>query len=479
MDVSEYAAHDATGLARLIRTGQVTPRELAHCAIEGVARVDGTLNAVVQAFEDRADALGFEYAPTGPFAGVPTMLKDLFHGEAGSECGNGSRLSEGWIVPADSEFPLRIRRSGLVNLGRTTTSEFGIMGTTETLAAGRTCTPWSAEHMAGGSSGGAAAAVGAGIVPVAAASDGGGSIRIPASACGVVGLKPSRGRVTWGPHIGEALIGWATHFMITRSVRDTATLLDALSGPLAGDPFDIAPPPGSYRGEVGAPVERLRVAWCADPWSGADPDPEVVAATESTAHLLERLGHDVEQARPPFDWPAFLQAMTDVWAADNAHTVDGFAAAIGRVPGPDTLEGATWAAVRYGRQVSAHRLLDAADIVNHAARRMGWFFGQYDLLLTPTLGTLPARLGVYDPSADIELDEVFGTWSRLESFLPVFNATGQPAISLPLHVSGSGLPIGMHLVTAFGGESLLLRVAAALEEALPWADRRPPIHVSH
>ena len=478
MKLSEYADHDATGLAALVRTGQVTPAELARCAIEGVEAVDGTLGAVVEAFSHRAESLGFEYAPTGAFAGVPTMLKELFHGEAGSVCGNGSRLSEGWVVPADSEFPLRIRRAGLVNLGRTTTSEFGIMGTTETLAAGRTCTPWSADHMAGGSSGGAAAVVGAGIVPVAAASDGGGSIRIPASACGVVGLKPSRGRVTWGPHIGEALVGWATHFMVTRSVRDTAALLDALHGPLAGDPFTIAPPARPFLDEVGAPVGRLRVAWCADPWSGYDGDPEVIAATEATADLLERMGHHVEQARPPLDWESFLQAMTDVWSADNAHTIDGFARAVGREPGPETLEGATWAAVRYGREVTAARLLDAAEAVNHAARSMGWFFSQYDVLLTPTLGALPARLGVYDPSAEIELRDTFDTWSRLESFLPVFNATGQPAISLPLHSSSDGLPIGMQLVGAFGSESLLLRVAAALEEALPWRDRRPPIHVA-
>jgi amidase len=477
MELDEYASHDATALADLVRRGEVTPGELARCAVEGATLVDGTLNAVVEVFADRADALGFEFSPTGPFAGVPTMLKDLFHGEAGTRCGNGSRLAEGWVVPADSEFPLRIRRAGLVNLGRTTSSEFGIMGTTETLAAGRTCSPWSAEHMAGGSSGGAAAVVGAGIVPVAAASDGGGSIRIPASACGVVGLKPSRGRVTWGPHIGEALVGWATHFMVTRSVRDAAALLDALGGPLAGDPFDIPAPRRPFAGEVGAPVERLRVAWCAQPWSGKPADPEVVAATERTAALLAELGHHVEESRPPLDWESFLTAMTTVWSADNAHTIDGFARAVGREPGPDNLEGSTWAAVQYGRRMTAADLLDAADAVNHAARGMGWFFDRYDVLLTPTLGTLPARIGEYDPSAYVELHEVFDTWSRLESFLPVFNATGQPAISLPLEQSGDGLPIGMQLVGRFGAEALLLRVAASLEEAAPWSGRRPPIHV--
>jgi amidase len=331
--------------------------------------------------------------------------------------------------------------------------------------------------MAGGSSGGAAAVVGAGIVPVAAASDGGGSIRIPAAACGVVGLKPSRGRVTWGPHIAEALAGWAVHFMVSRSVRDTAGMLDALHGPLAGDPFHVAAPRRAFMQEIGAPVERLRVAYWAEPLSGGDSDPQVVAATESTARLLEGLGHDVEQARPPVEWAPFLQAMTDVWAADNAHTIDGMARVLGRTPSLDNLEGSTFATLEYGRTVSAGRLLDAMDVANHLSRAMGWFFSNYDVLLTPTLGALPALLGTYDATARVELLEIFETWSALESFLPIFNATGQPAISLPLHMSAEGLPIGMQLVTRFGGESLLLRLSSQLEEAQPWSHRRPPIHV--
>ncbi len=479
VDLVEYASYDATGLAELVRRGEVTPQELASCAIEGVEKVDGQLNAVVEAYPDRVASLGFEYIPTGPFAGVPTMLKDLFHGEAGTLCGNGSRLADGWVVPAPSEFALRIRRAGLVNLGRTSTSEFGIMGTTETLAMGRTCSPWSADHMAGGSSGGAAAVVGAGIVPVAAGSDGGGSIRIPASACGVVGLKPSRGRITWGPHIAEALTGWAVHFMVTRSVRDCAALLDALSGPYPGDPFEIAPPARPFRDEVFAPVGRRRVATWSKPWSGHDADPQIAAATTATAELLSGLGHHVEEARPSLAWEPFLQAMTDVWAADNAHTIDHFARMMSRTPDAETLEGATLAALEYGRTVSAGRLLDAHDQTNQVARRMGSFFGNFDVLLTPTLGRLPARLGVYDPIRPTQLRELFEVWSPLESFLPAFNATGQPAISLPLHTSEDGLPIGMQLVGAFGSEALLLRLAAQLEQALPWmGGRRPAIHVA-
>jgi amidase len=478
VDVTEYSRYDATGLAELVAQKQVRPGELAACAIAGVEKVNGTLGAVVEAYASRADAID-DAPPAGPFAGVPTMVKDLFHGEAGSVCENGSRLAAGWVVPSDSEFSLRIRRAGLVNLGRTTTSEFGIMGTTETIAAGRTASPWSADHMAGGSSGGAAAVVGAGIVPVASASDGGGSIRIPASACGVVGLKPSRGRVTWGPDIAEPLLGWAVHFMVSRSVRDTAALLDALSSPMTGDPFTIEGPVTPFAEQVGAPVEPLRIAFCSRLWSGHDADPEITAATEATARLLADLGHHVEEASPVFDWEPFLQAMTDVWAADSAHTIDGFSAAIGREPTADTLEGPTLAALNYGRAVTAAQLMAALDIANIVARRMGWFFSQHDVLLTPTLGHAPARLGAYDPAAAIELSDVFRTWSPLESFLPAFNATGQPAISLPLHMSEAHLPIGMQLVGAFGAEALLLRLASQLEQALPWIDRVPPIHVSH
>ena len=478
MDLKEYGTYDGLGLAELVSAGEVTPRELAECAIAATEAINPSLGAVVEVYADRVESLGDDL-PSGPFRGVPTMVKDLFHGEAGKRCGNGSRLSADWVVSVDTAFFDRIRRSGMVNLGRTTTSEFGILGTTETLAAGLTCTPWSAEHSAGGSSGGAAAAVGAGIVPVASASDGGGSIRIPAASCGVVGLKTSRGRVTWGPQIAEALAGWAVHFMVTRSVRDTAALLDSLGGPALGDPFVIPGPERPFLAEIGAAVEPLRIAYWNKPWSGQDADPEVAAATERTARLLESMGHHVEETTPTFEWEPFLRAMTDVWAADNAHTVDSLAAYLGVTPGPDNLEGSTLAAVEYGRTVTAGQLLDAMGQANTLARTMGWFFSSHDVLLTPTLGRQVAPLRMYDPSEPIELGQMFQVWSAWESFLPVFNATGQPAISLPLHQGEAGLPVAMQLVSGFGQESLLLRLASQLEEELPWQDRVPPIHVSH
>jgi amidase len=477
VDLKEYGSYDALGLAELVASGEVTPRELAACAVSATEALNPDLGAVVDVYAERAEAVADDL-PSGPFRGVPTMVKDLFHGEAGKRCGNGSRLSADWVVSMDTAFYDRIRRSGMINLGRTTTSEFGIMGTTETIAAGTTCTPWSSEHSAGGSSGGAAAAVGAGIVPVASASDGGGSIRIPAASCGVVGLKTSRGRVTWGPQISEALVGWAVHFMVSRSVRDTAAMLDALGGPAYGDPFVIPSPSRPFLHEVGAPVEPLRIAYWSKPWSGQDADPEVAAATERTAQLLESMGHHVEEATPTVEWEPFLRAMTDVWAAENAHTVDGLAAYLGVTPGPDNLEGSTWAAVEYGRTVSASQLISATGQANVLARTMGWFFASYDVLLTPTLGRPVAPLRMYDPHESIELGRMFEVWSAWESFLPIFNATGQPAISLPLHEDDRGLPLGMQLVAGFGQESLLLRLAAQLEDAVPWRDRVPPIHVS-
>jgi amidase len=488
MDLAEYAQLDAVALADLVARREITGAELADLALAAVAHVQPVLNAVVETWPAAAgaDAPSDEGAShdsadsadggSARLRGVPVLLKDLFHGAAGHGCENGSRLTAGWIEPLQAEATRRLRRAGMVPVGRTTTSEFGILGSTETLACGPTCSPWSAERIAGGSSGGAAAAVGAGIVPIATASDGGGSIRIPASACGTVGLKPSRGRVSWGPGGGAPLLGWAVKFVCTRSVRDTAAALDVLAGPLAGDP-SIAPPPlRPFAAEVGADPGRLRVAVTRRGWSGRPVDPEVAAACDATAGMLSELGHDVQEADPGLDWEPFLGAMTAVWSADTAHTIDAMAAATGRVPGPDTLEGATLAMLEHGRLVTAQQLLRAQDTVNALSRQMGAFFAQHDVLLTPTLGTLPWRLGVYEPLTPLAPRELFDTWSEQECFLPAFNATGQPAISLPLHQSSDGLPIGMQLVGRFGDEAGLLRVAAQLEAAHPWADRLPPIH---
>lgn len=472
MRLDEYARYDAIGLSQLVAAGEVTPAELQDLAIAAHEQVHPLINAVVDVHpRDPADL-----PAQGPLAGVPTMVKDLFHGQAGLPCGNGSRMSAGWTVPHSTQIYARAAAAGLASIGRTTTSEFGILGTTETLAQGATRTPWSVDHMAGGSSGGAGAVVGAGVVPVALASDGGGSIRIPAAACGVVGLKPSRGRVPWGLHLKEPLLGWAVQFACTRTVRDAALLLDVLGGPTPGDHEGVARPGIPFADSLLPPARPLRIAWWSHPWSGDAPDPEVTEATAATAALLEGLGHHVVADSPAFSWEAYLQAMTDVWASTNAHTIDGLAAAIGREVSEDTVERSTLAMVEYGRRVSALQLLNAIDVETGLTYLMTEFFSRYDVLLTPTLGALLPPIGHYDPEAWIEPREMFATWSRWESFLPVFNTTGQPAISLPLHQSSGGLPIGMQLVAGPGEEALLLSLSAQLEQALPWAGRRPPAY---
>ena len=473
MRLDEYGKYDAVGLSELVASGEVTGAELQQCALDAHEQLHPRINAVVEVV-----AADPPSTPTaGPLDGVPTMVKDLFHGQAGLDCGNGSRLSAGWQVMHPTQIYARAVAAGMTSVGRTTTSEFGIMGTTETIAQGITRSPWSPHHMAGGSSGGAGAVVGAGVVPVALASDGGGSIRIPASACGVVGLKPSRGRVPWGLHLKEPLMGWAVQFAMTRTVRDAALLLDVLGGPAVGDAEGVPRPEVPFYDSFRHPTGPLRIAWWSHPWSGHDPDPTVSDATAATAAVLEGLGHQVDAATPHFSWELYLQAMTDVWAATNAHTIDGFAAALGRDVGESTVEGATLAMVEYGRAVSGQQLLRAIDVETELTYVMAEFFTRYDVLLTPTLGALLPPVGEYDPTALTSPRDTFATWSRWESFLPVFNTTGQPAISLPLHQSAEGLPIGMQLVTGAGREALLLSVAASLEEALPWAHRRPPAYV--
>ena len=474
MRLEEYTRCDATELAGLVATGQVTAEELQGLALAAHEAVHARINAVAGIHPQDPATL----PEAGPLRGVPFMVKDLFHGMAGVPCGNGSRLTEGWTVAHTTQIYRRAVAAGMTAVGRTTTSEFGILGTTETLACGPTRSPWSTGHIAGGSSGGAAAVVGAGVVPVALASDGGGSIRIPAAACGTVGLKPGRGRVPWGLHLKEPLLGWAVQFAITRSVRDAALLLDVLGGPSPADYEGLPRPEAPYADLLRSPAPRLRIAWWSHPWSGHDPDPVVTEATAATAALLESLGHQVQADTPVFAWEAYLQAMTDVWAATNAHTIDAMAALVGRPVDLDTVEGSTLAMVEHGRRVTGLQLLDAIDVETHLTYVMSEFFSRYDLLLTPTLGAVLPPIGHYDPSAWMEPREMFATWSRWESFLPVFNTTGQPAISLPLHMSPDGLPVGMQLVAAQGQEGLLLQVAAELEQALPWAGRIPPVHAA-
>lgn len=482
MRLDEYVAHDGIGLSQLLAKGEVTPKELGSCLAQAVAAVNPVINAVVELYQDALDALP-ERPLAGPFHGIPTLTKD-FPIETGRPAEFGSRLAEGFRATRDSVYWTRLRDGGLVNAGRTTSSEFGVPATTETLLYGVTRNPWNPARGVAGSSGGAAAAVAAGIVPFAQGSDGGGSIRNPASFCGLIGLKPSRGRVTGSPGPVAPLLGLGTAFMLTRSVRDTALLLDLCQGPDAGDGFVIPLPERRYSEAIKSTPKGLRIAQCTTAWSGCVVDPEVVAATEVVAKRLASLGHHVEEASPQFDYASFLAAQKVIWAADSAAGLPALARQMGRKIDTSTLGTSVLALHRFGLTLGADALINAISHYDQVTRQIGRFLADYDLLLTPTTAILPEPSGTYDPArAGMDADTVFADLEPKETFTALFNATGQPAISLPASRSRAGLPIGIQLVASFGREDRLLAVARQVEQELDsgngiWNQGRPEIHAA-
>jgi amidase len=467
----EFAWLDATAQAELVRKGEVTPAELVDAAIARIEAIDPALNAVIHHRFDagRADAAGD--LPDGPFRGVPFLVKDLFNGSAGDPMHNGTRVlrDAGHVATYDSWLVARYRAAGFVIVGRTNTPEFGLVPTTEPVAYGATHNPWNLEHTPGGSSGGSAAAVAAGLVPVAHASDGGGSIRIPASMCGLVGLKVSRGRITAGPDGDES--GVSVSNVVTRSVRDSAAVLDATLGSAPGDMVMAPAPTRPYADEVGADPGRLRIGLlAADPHGSLHPECE--AAARDAARLLESLGHDVEEAHPaPLDDEQTARTFAARWFTQARRTLMVTGDLVGRELTAEDVEPFTWAMAEAGRSFSATDYATALAASVAFTRRMAqWWSSGWDLLLTPTLGAPPPRLGVItDP------DTGGATLTALVPFTTHFNITGQPAISLPLTWNAEGLPIGVQLAAAYGREDVLFRVAAQLEAAAPWAERRPPV----
>jgi amidase len=475
------AALDATAQAELVRRGEATPAQLVDAAIARIERVNPELNAVIHPLYEKARAAARDPAlPAGPFRGVPFLLKDLDSHSAGDPCHCGMKVLKelGWTEASDTFLVQKVRAAGFVIAGKTNTSELGNVPTTEPAAYGPTRNPWDPARGPGGSSGGSAAAVAAGLVPAAHASDGGGSIRIPASACGLVGMKPSRGRVSMGPDHGESWGGFTSLGAVTRSVRDAAAILDALAGPMPGDPYVAPPPARPFAQEVGAPVTRLRVGFTARSFGGAIPvHPDCAAAAESAAKLLASLGHAVEEAFPPAcaDGSTIGHA-TRVMSACTARALDQWGERIGRPLRPDDVEPLEWVVAEMGRKVSATEWLVAIDALHAYTRRVAaWWEGGFDLLLTPTLAEPPPLLGQFAATPQSPLQG----WIRSAPFVcftQPFNITGQPAISLPLHAAAGGLPIGVQLVAAYGREDLLFRVAAQLEAAQPWSGRRPRVH---
>lgn len=475
MNLNEYASYDALGLADLVRRKEVTPRELCHLALQAIEKLNPQLNAVIETFPDRANSA---LASDGPFAGVPFLVKD-FPIEAGVKAEMGSQLAAGFAPARDSALMQRFRKAGLINLGRTTTSEFGLAALTVSRHTGATRNPWDLARTTAGSSGGSAAAVAAGIVSLANGGDGGGSIRNPASFCGLVGLKPTRGRISLGPDTGDPYSGMVVGFALTRTVRDCAAALDAVEGPAVGDPFEIPRPATPYLAEIVRPAGRLRIAVTTKPWSGLPLDPEVAAAVAATAGLLEQMGHTVIEDTPRFDYGAFLAAQIDLWCGHTAAFIDAIAQAVGRVPAEQNLQTTSWATYVAGKALPATHLVAAEEHYNLVTRQVAQFLAGYDVLLTPTNTCLPLPFGAHEldaPGATVQ--DLFDHLAPIETFTALFNGTGHPALSLPLHVSRDGLPIGMQFVAGFGQEATLFRLAAALEQAQPWSARRPAVHVS-
>lgn len=479
--IGDLGARDATELAGLVARGEVSPDELLDAALAAVEARNPAINAVVLVQEAAARAAIKAGLPPGPFRGVPFLLKDLGAEAKDFPSHNGSRLHANTVYPGDSAIFSRIKATGVVTFGRTTSPEGGIGAATESAVyGGPTRNPWNTDHTSGGSSGGAGAAVAAGIVSIAHGSDGGGSVRIPASSCGLFGFKPTRARLPDGPYSGEGWAGMAIDGFLTRSVRDTAVMLDACAGADPGAPY-WAPPLGQgHAAAISRPPKRLRVALCDTTFTGQAIDPQVRAAVLETAKLLEAMGHEVTPALPRADVLGMMRAWTDIVAVGTAlgirHALDG------RPMTDDLVEGVSRGACAHAETLHPTRYLEAVGKIHAFGREMARFFEPesgpgYDVLLSATLAEPPARVGRFSHATEDYV--AFRTGKQgifaYSPFCAVFNASGQPAASLPLGWSDGGLPIGVHLAAPFGADEMLISLCAEIELALPWAAKRAPI----
>jgi amidase/6-aminohexanoate-cyclic-dimer hydrolase len=472
MNAEEFRARDGLGLAELVRRREVSAADVLDAAIACVERDNAELNAVVCRLDAEARAAIAAGLPDGPFTGVPYLLKDLGAHYAGAVTSFGSALFKDFTLDHDSEITARLKRAGLVIFGKTNTPELGLASSTEPRLFGPTRNPWSLEHTAGGSSGGSAAAVAAGMVPMAHATDGGGSIRIPASCCGLFGLKPTRARNPLGPDAGEGWGGASVGHAVTRTVRDSAALLDATSGPDVGDPYWAPPPARPFLEEVGRDPGRLRVALATQPWNGQPVDPECVDAARAAARLCEGLGHHVEEAAPEIDARSLGEATLVIIGANVLAALEARAAALGRPLVATDVERITWLRAEHGRTARAADYARSIGVVHRTGRKVARFFTRYDVLLTPTMCRPPYRLGVIDMMTE-DLDAYNRAVLGTIGFTSLFNSAGNPAMSVPLAWSRAGLPIGVQFVAPFGDEATLFRLAAQLEAAQPWDTRRP------
>ena len=466
--------HDALGLAELVKTRQVSASELLEGAIARAEARNPQFNFMAHKLYDRARAAVAKGVPEGPFQGVPWLIKDLNTNIAGEPTEQGSRLYKGNRATVTSELVKRYERAGLVIFGKTTSPEFGLTATTESKLMGQTRNPWNPKHIAGGSSGGAAAAVAAGVLPAAHATDGGGSIRIPASCCGLFGLKPSRGRVPMGPPLTEGWGGMSAHHAVTHSVRDSAALLDATHGIEPGSRYSAPTPERPFLQEVGRDPGRLRIALNLTPMMGTPVDPEVIAAIRNAAQLCEKLGHSVEEAAPKLDSAAIGKASFSIITSSIVASVNARAAALGIQPSLDVLEEATMAYYQMGLKTAGADYAQGVNDMMVAATSVADFMANYDILLSPTVANPPLPLGVIHLS-NPDIQDYFKQISAFTPFTGVMNMTGQPSMSVPLAMSKAGLPIGVMFSARYGDEATLFRLAGQLEQAAPWRNRKPKL----
>jgi amidase len=491
--IAEYVKYDGLGLAELVRKKKVSPQELCEEAISRIEKINPKINAVIYRMYDLARKAAGDNLPNGPFKGVPFLCKDLVSSYAGVPMTKGSKSCKDYVPSQDSELMTRYKATGLIIMGKTNTPEFGLMGVTEPELHGPTRNPWNTDHTPGGSSGGSAAAVASGMVPIASGGDGGGSIRIPASFCGLFGLKPTRGRNPLGPEFGEIWQGAEVEHVLTRTVRDSAAMLDAVNGPDAGAPYVIPKPERPYLSEVSRNPGKLKIAFTVKSPLGTQVHPECKKAVENAARMLEKMGHRVEEAEPRIDGLALAKSYFMLYFGEVAADVEELKNVLGRKLKHTDTEGATWALNLLGRSFSAGEFVLSMRDWNTFSRQMGIFHQTYDLYLTPTTAAPPVRIGELKqkPSEEFILKiinamnlggllKISGITDKLAieglsktPFTQLANLTGLPAMSVPLHWTPEGLPCGVQFIARFGEESVLFRLAGQIEKAKPWFDRRP------
>ncbi|MEB2310918.1 MAG: amidase family protein [Sorangiineae bacterium] len=469
--------HDATALAELVKTKQASPLELVDDAIRRIEQVNPALNAVILPLFEQARDAARGAIPDGPFRGVPYLVKDILAACAGVPMTSGSRMLKDYVPDHDSELVRRLRRAGFIFVGKTNTPEFGFLPTTEPVLFGATKNPWNLGHSVGGSSGGSSAAVAARIVPAAHANDGGGSIRIPASCCGLFGLKPTRGRITLGPDLGDVMGGFVVEHAVTLSVRDSAAILDVTEGPMPGDPYFAPRPVRPYVEEARTAPGRLRIALSTRAATGVPVHEDCVAAARDAARLCESLGHHVEEREPPISGDLLMQAFMVPWAAGATATLDGLGMLGGVAATRDNVEPLSFALAELGRKHSAAAYLMSTTFLQRIAREVARFMADYDVWLTPTLAEPPPPLGSFDAPPDSPLAPLLRS-GAFSPFTPIQNVTGDPAMSVPLYWNAAGLPVGAHFAARYGEEATLFRLAAELEASRPWIERVPPVVAS-